>query len=251
MKLKRLIKLNDIKTYDCEAADGEIGSYEDMYFDDTYFAVRFLLINTQKWLQGRKILLSPFTVGSIDEQNRLMYIELAQQQIKNSPPLGTNQTVSRHYEEKYFEYYDWPPYWDTISWPSTLPLRASAVAASRLSREISPHYENHLHRASQILDCVVSVSEGIIGKLTNFVIDTHYWVIRYLEIDTHNRMNGTNTALVTPTLILSINWPENRISVDISLDNLQNAPRYDANKPISRDYESRLLQYYGERIYWK
>ena len=251
MKLKRLVKLNDIKTYYCEAADGKIGPYEDIYFDAYRFAVRFLLVDTQQWLPERKVILSPFTVGAIDDQNQLVYIELAQHQIKNSPPLATDQPVSRQYEEQYFKYYGWPPYWDSLSWPNTLRVRASDISASLPHRTLSSHIENNLHRASKILGYSVALTEGPIGKLNDFVIDTHYWVVRYMEIDTRNWLDHKNFSLITPSMILGIDWPEKRISVDVSRKTLQNAPPYDANEPISRDYESRLLKYYGEVNYWK
>jgi hypothetical protein len=251
MKLKRLVKLKEIKTYYCEAADGEIGSLEDIYFDDSCLAVQFVIVHSKLRLAGRKVLISPFTIGKIDEKNQLVYVELALQQIKNSPPLDTDQPISRQYEEKYFQYYGWPPYWDRLSWPNTSPLKSSTVIALNRIQEVSTRPENHLHEASQILNFGVVSTEGKIGWLNDLIIDTHYWVIRYLEIDTRKWLHSKDFALITPTTIASINWPENRICVDLDREALQKAPPYDANAPISRQYESQILKHYSEKIYWK
>ncbi|MFN2127843.1 MAG: hypothetical protein ACK2TU_08300 [Anaerolineales bacterium] len=251
MKMKRLIKLNNMKACKFQAADGEIGTFADIFIDDSCFAIRFFSVNTINWLPKRKVLLSPFTVGAVDEQNQLVSIELAQQQIKNSPPLGTDQPISRRYEEKYFTYYDWPPYWDNLSWPNTFHHQTSAIANHRPDRDIAPHSENHLHRANRILGYDIIVADGKIGQLKDFILDTHYWVIRFLEIDTHICLDNTNSALVPPTAILGINWPDRRITVDLNREILQNAPTHNANEPISKEYETQLLKYYNEEIFRK
>ena len=42
-----------------DALDGEIGSVHDLYFDDQTWSVRYLVVDTGKWLSGRKVLVSP------------------------------------------------------------------------------------------------------------------------------------------------------------------------------------------------
>jgi hypothetical protein len=251
MKLKRLIKLSDIKNCKFLAADGDIGTCKDIIIDDGCLTIRFFSVVSKKWLPERKILLSPFTVGAIDEQNQLVYIELAQQQIKNSPPLGADQPISRLYEEKYFTYYDWPPYWDTLSWPNTSHLRTSVIATHHPDENIAPNTENHLQRANRILGYDVVDAEGKVGQLKDFIVDTHYWVIRFLEIGIHNSLDDTNFTLIPPSVILGVNWPDNRITVDLNCEILQNAPTHNADEPISKEFETQLLKYYQEEFYRK
>ena len=42
-----------------DAVDGEIGSVDDLYFDDQTWSVRYLIVDTGKWLSGRKVLVAP------------------------------------------------------------------------------------------------------------------------------------------------------------------------------------------------
>jgi PRC-barrel domain len=44
------------------AVDGEIGTVEDFYFEEDDWTVRYLLVDTGKWLSGKKVLLSPAAV---------------------------------------------------------------------------------------------------------------------------------------------------------------------------------------------
>jgi hypothetical protein len=48
------------------ASDGDIGHVKDFYFDDRNWAVRYLIADTGTWLSGRKVLLSPHSLGRLD-----------------------------------------------------------------------------------------------------------------------------------------------------------------------------------------
>src|ERR1051325_2075889 len=42
-----------------DAQDGKIGSVYDLYFDDQSWSIRYLVVDTGKWLPGRKVLVVP------------------------------------------------------------------------------------------------------------------------------------------------------------------------------------------------
>ena len=42
-----------------QATDGEIGKVDQFYFDDETWAIRYLVVNTNRWLAGRLVLVSP------------------------------------------------------------------------------------------------------------------------------------------------------------------------------------------------
>jgi uncharacterized protein YrrD len=253
MRLNRLVNLNIIKTYALEAVDGEIGRFEDIYFEDSYFMIRYLVVNTGGWLSGRKVLLSPFTVGEFDEQNRILFIELTQEQIEHSPPMESNLPVSREYEINYFKYYGWPPYWESAPWPTTPSIPAYPANDSSQDnkvRNFRPE-ENHLRSSNEIQGYGIITKNGDIGHVKSFIIDTQYWTVRYLEVDTRKWLRGGKYVLISPAWITQISWPDNRLTVDLSREALQNAPEYDEKKPVSREYELRLFNYYGKEMYWK
>jgi hypothetical protein len=48
--------------FSLETEDGEIGSVKDFYFDDQYWNIRYLVVETGNWFFGRKVLISPYAI---------------------------------------------------------------------------------------------------------------------------------------------------------------------------------------------
>jgi hypothetical protein len=65
-----------MKTLAIVAADGPIGLLDDVCFDDQRWAVRYVVVDTGRWLPGRRVLISPMAVSSTewDEQKILLSI---------------------------------------------------------------------------------------------------------------------------------------------------------------------------------
>jgi len=52
------MKLNKVKTlegYTLDSLDGEIGKVKDFYFDDQYWAIRYLVVDTGNWLSFNQL----------------------------------------------------------------------------------------------------------------------------------------------------------------------------------------------------
>jgi len=84
-----------------EALDGEIGHVDDFYYHDHDWVIRFVVVNTGTWLPGRKVLLSPHSLGSLDPVGGVLRVNLTRARIEGSPPVDTHKPVSRQYEEEY------------------------------------------------------------------------------------------------------------------------------------------------------
>ena len=106
-----LFKTKQLESYKLKAKDGEIGRVKEFYFDDNYWAVRYLVADTGNWLTGRKVLISPYSLGSINEEEENIEVNLNVKQIEESPALDSDRPVSRQYETAYNDYYKYPEYW--------------------------------------------------------------------------------------------------------------------------------------------
>ena len=53
-----------IHGYAIVASDGHLGTVSDFLFDDVSWLVRWLVVDTGKWLSGRKVLLPPSPWGT-------------------------------------------------------------------------------------------------------------------------------------------------------------------------------------------
>ena len=92
------------------ASDGEIGHVKHFYFDDQKWVVRYAVVDAGGWLLNRPGLIAPHAFGDLDQNRTSLLVSLTRRQIENSPRLS-HKPVSRQYEEKYYRYYGWPPYW--------------------------------------------------------------------------------------------------------------------------------------------
>ena len=94
------------------ATDGEIGTADQVYFDDESWAIRYLTVKTGGWLEDREVLMSPFSVTNVDWPAKRLDVALTKKQVKDSPSIDTQRPVSRQYEIEYLGYYGYPNYWN-------------------------------------------------------------------------------------------------------------------------------------------
>lgn len=106
-----LRNLSALEGFPIRALDGEIGRAIDTYFEDYTWTVRYLVVDTGKWLPGRKVLVSPFAVRGIGWTPRHLDVGLTREHVKGSPDIDTDKPVSRQHETAYFDYYGYPYYW--------------------------------------------------------------------------------------------------------------------------------------------
>ena len=55
----------NIKGYELDSLDGEIGKVKEFYFDDRHWTIRYLVADTGNWLSGRQVLISPYALNNV------------------------------------------------------------------------------------------------------------------------------------------------------------------------------------------
>jgi len=53
------------------ATDSEIGKVNEFYFDDQSWTIRYLIVETGNWFNGRKVLISPQALLAPDWKNEV------------------------------------------------------------------------------------------------------------------------------------------------------------------------------------
>ena len=48
-----------------------------------------------------------------------------------------------------------------------------------------------------------------------------------------------------------MSWADSRVHVSMSREQIENAPEYDPSRPLEREQERRLWQYYERPPYWE
>ena len=88
--MQMLRSMKDIQGYVLGAQDGKIGLCSDFLIDDKDWTVRYIVADTHQWLPGRKVLISPISIGDADGTTRRLSVGLTKDQIKNSPPIDAD-----------------------------------------------------------------------------------------------------------------------------------------------------------------
>jgi hypothetical protein len=172
--------------------------------------------------------------------------------VKDSPDVDLDKPVSRQYEIDYFNYYGWPYYWPgpyawgAWAYPGALATPAARPPAVATQERGDPH----LRSAKEVIGYHIQATDDEIGHVEDFILDDESWAIRYLVVDTSNWWFGKK-VLVAPRWIDRIDWPQAKLFVRLTREQVKNSPEWDASAPINRGYEERLYDYYGRPAYWR
>jgi sporulation protein YlmC with PRC-barrel domain len=244
-----------IQGYAIAASDGRIGTVNDILFDDASWFVRWLVVDTGKWLSGRKVLLPPSVLRHIDPNGREFAVALTMQQVKNSPDIDTARPVSRQIETNVYDYYGWHPYWGAgrfmggygygggampVSRVPDSGLLAEDVAAAQRSND-----DPHLRSIEAVTGYHVHASDGEIGHVEDFLVEDADWSIQYLVVDTKNWWSGKK-VLISPRSAKEIDWTHNMVHLNVDRQRVKDSPAYDASTAVDRTYERSLRSHYGD-----
>jgi hypothetical protein len=100
---------NEVRGYEVEARNGDVGRVDDFLVDEEHWAIAFLVVETGSWLSSRPILLAPAWLEGIDWANRQITVGLDKEQIRSSPAYEHGTVVDREYQRRLFAHYDRPP----------------------------------------------------------------------------------------------------------------------------------------------
>lgn len=232
------------------ARDGEIGKVKDFYFDDHNWHLRYCVVDTGTWLQGRKVLISPVVMHPYDQVLKVFPVDLTIEQVRSSPDIDTDKPVSRQQEEALRQHYGWPGYWaapfgDAGIPPITPPAPASRTEPGPTSGNLRPGSpgDPYLRSVNDTIGYHIEAIDGAIGHVEDFLIDDEDWRIRYLVIDTRNWWPGRK-VIVAPSWIKDVSWEKSRVVLDLTRDTIKASPPYEPTMPWSEDYAAGLHAHY-------
>jgi hypothetical protein len=253
-----LHRVKDLQGCDILATDGGIGSVETLYFDDARWTIRYLVVDTGKWLPGKLVLVSPIAIRQPNWTNRTLAVALTRDQVRNSPDIDTHKPVSRQQEVAYARYYRYPYYWSGPglwgAWPSPALIPPHEMAeldryAEAEQERAKAQGDDHLRSTKEVIGYRLHASDGELGHVDDFLIDDDTWAIRYLVIDTSNWWSGKR-VLVSPEMIQEISWSGHHVSVDLTRDRVKAGPEFDAAAHVDRQWEVDYYRHYNRAPYW-
>lgn len=106
-----------------------------------------------------------------------------------------------------------------------------------------------LTEISKIIGCKVVATDGPIGSVSDVLFDDTTWTIRWVVVDTGNWLPG-RLVLLPPTVLGHPNAQDRSFPVRLTRAAVEASPDIDSHRPVSRQYETSLYDYYGWSPYW-
>jgi sporulation protein YlmC with PRC-barrel domain len=103
----------EVRGYHVQGRDEAIGHIEDFIVDDETWEVHYLVIDTSNWWFGKKVLVSPHWAIRISWEEKMVFVDLARQTIKNCPEWDAVAAIDRGYESLLYKHYGRPAYWES------------------------------------------------------------------------------------------------------------------------------------------
>lgn len=201
--------------------DGEIGSLNDAYFDDEDWTLRYLVVDTGRWLPGRKALVPPQAAAQAGD--KVLRLELLREEIERAPGIDADPPVSKLLEAARVRRSGGAYLWGVLPPPppSAAELFDEQQALAREAEEHAAH--THLRSGSEVVGYRIEAADGELGHVEDFYIDDANWTIAGMIVGTRNWLPGKK-VVVPPSAIEEIDWKEGAVRVRLRRDELKRAP---------------------------
>jgi uncharacterized protein YrrD len=213
-----------------DGLDGEIGSVHDLYFDDQTWSLRYVMVDTGKWLAARKVLLAPEAVVKPWHHQPAIAVKLTREQIRSSPDIDTTLPVTRVAEELLHRHYQWTPYWDSTIVPiPPMPPPRAALTVEKGRQEPEETAESlvdvRLCSANELGGYHVKAGDGEVGQVEDLLLDDDLSRILFLVIEVKGWLFGKK-VLAGRSLISRVDRATSTVHVSANRQALKNAQEY-------------------------
>jgi sporulation protein YlmC with PRC-barrel domain len=104
-------------------------------------------------------------------------------------------------------------------------------------------------RLDKLIGFSTETTDGLKGKVKDFIFDEDNWIVRYLELDFGSFFNEKRVILPVELIDKTL-WEEEVFSLNLSKDAIEQAPTPADKLTVSREYEMKISEFYGYQGYW-
>lgn len=109
--LSHLRSICDVSRHRVRAAGGEIGHVDDFIVDSVDWRIRYLSVDTRKWLAGKKVLLACDWIREVSWADQEVTVDIDRERIRTSPKFDPARPLNREYETQLYRYWGRQAYW--------------------------------------------------------------------------------------------------------------------------------------------
>jgi hypothetical protein len=106
-----------------------------------------------------------------------------------------------------------------------------------------------LHDLSALIESRVIATDGESGRVRDFLFNDQSWKALYLVVDVGNWLQRCDVVLPIAALEKP-DWANRTCSAHLTREQIHNSPDIDAEKPVSREQEIAMRDYFGPLASW-
>jgi hypothetical protein len=234
------------------AKDGELGTVDDLYFDDAHWTIRYLVVDTGGWITGRNVLIPLHALTGANWPGEALKVDLTKQQVKDSPGIDTAKPVSRQHESDLYNHYGYPYYWSgPYTWGQAVlpalfekkPFEDPDRQRTRIRMEKRGE-DPHLRSFNEVTGYRIMALDDKAGHVEDFLLDDQDWSIQLIAVDTREWLPG-KSVLISPERIRDVSWHDREVTVDISREEVEASPEFDPANPAPLGPKYDLYRRFG------
>jgi hypothetical protein len=217
-----------------KAVNGEAGHVRDLQVDDKRWMTRDVVMSTGYFLTSRLVLLNPRAIVNTDHVRQSVDVSLTTAQVAKLPGIHAHTPVAQQEGVKT------RLSGGATTWTLGIPSAGTDCPATAGLRVFDPH----LRSIWELKNYRINARRSDAGRVVDWLIDDHAWVILYAIIRTANLWARTH-VLVPVRWLGPIDWAARAIHADVDAGAIIDAPHYDPATLQHPEYEARLRAWSG------
>jgi sporulation protein YlmC with PRC-barrel domain len=185
------------------ACDGPAGRVGDLLFDDRSWRIRRLVVVSGRWLRRREVLVEP-NDARFDAAARCVAVRHTAEEVRHGPNAMEELPVARRGQLESARLLAWDAYWTGI-----------------FDRELPG--DPHLRDTQGITGHRIEGTDGLVGRVADFLIDTETWTIRYLIVET-GTWRTRRRVMIEPRWVEWIRWGDRKVHVALTREMIEHSP---------------------------
>lgn len=106
-----------------------------------------------------------------------------------------------------------------------------------------------MHDLKDLIGSSVTATDGEMGKVRDFLFDDHSWLVSYFVVDVGTWFKRRDVVLPVASAE-HLDWTEKVFRVRMTREQGRHSPDIDTEKPVSRQQEIAMKEYWGKMAYW-
>lgn len=108
-----LRSVKEVAGYRVQATNGSAGHVDQFIADDAEWFIRYMVVGIRtRLILWKKVLISPEWIDRVSWAESNIFLDFPIKMVKNSPEYNPSAPVNRHFEERLYDYYGRPRYWE-------------------------------------------------------------------------------------------------------------------------------------------